>query len=443
MAWSVKLGVSKRLNERQLAWEDKRAAAVHRLRGVVEVLPLKETEEEKTLLADIKEELKLVVDNAKKSNVVEDHAQPQSPVLLTYITETCDPVDRPDQLFVRNFRSVGLSGGEGINAYFTVVRLLGDGASAVVVEVQFLDMNLRQAYGNLAMKIVLGVAEDRATKTDALRRLINKRVDTELSALENIADPGETALEVTQRTGVMAAHYVGSLSVSDDSIPGEESVFVFSKRVTFSPLLSIDMINIFLSPTSPVLSMKTRVYIAQSLLRSVAHLHSKSFCHNDLKAENAGITTAGEVVLFDCDSVAKAGQPRAIWTKTNLPPEAISQMVEKGWVRGDLTSDSWGLGVMLYIVLSGGCIPFFESDASILDRFMDPKQQLAAAEMSNVESPAFNLLRRGVPRVWINIVTLLLHRNAAHRPSPLQILEAYPEVSQGPVRAVRDANGAL
>jgi len=116
------------------------------------------------------------------------------------------------------------------------------------------------------------------------------------------------------------------------------------------------------------LSVAERLKLFVKLCHAVEYAHQQRVLHRDLKPANVLVTRAGAVRVIDfgiarlLDPV-KAGSERltmfgeSIWTRTHASPEQV--------IGGDLTlsTDVYGLGVVLYELLSGQ-LPFSESALS-------------------------------------------------------------------------------
>jgi serine/threonine protein kinase len=89
------------------------------------------------------------------------------------------------------------------------------------------------------------------------------------------------------------------------------------------------------------------------------YVHKHDVVHRDLKPENVMINDQGRIKLIDFGIAASAGARRltfANFSKTMGTPDYISPEQVKG-KRGDVRSDIYALGVMLY-EMSTGALPF-------------------------------------------------------------------------------------
>lgn len=100
----------------------------------------------------------------------------------------------------------------------------------------------------------------------------------------------------------------------------------------------------------------------QQMVDAVAHCHSKNILHRDLKLENFLFETLAEKTVRLCDFGAVVAvadiatdrlQTKLVGTVAYLAPECIHDFMysEK--------SDVYSLGVILFVLLSGGMNPVF------------------------------------------------------------------------------------
>jgi eukaryotic-like serine/threonine-protein kinase len=114
-----------------------------------------------------------------------------------------------------------------------------------------------------------------------------------------------------------------------------------------------------------LLQQEKKVPLAQtvSILLQICdvleYVHKHDVVHRDLKPENVMIDDQGRIKLIDFGIAASAGARRltfANFSKTMGTPDYISPEQVKG-KRGDVRSDIYALGVMLY-EMSTGALPF-------------------------------------------------------------------------------------
>ena len=117
------------------------------------------------------------------------------------------------------------------------------------------------------------------------------------------------------------------------------------------------------------LSEKIAQVQIRKMLQTIAHVHSSGVCHRDLKPENflfADDSDEAEIKLTDfglscfCgvrDTLTSAG----VGTLYYMAPEVITASKRKPY---GAKCDVWGLGVILYCMLTGA-LPFVEDDDEI------------------------------------------------------------------------------
>jgi serine/threonine protein kinase len=107
------------------------------------------------------------------------------------------------------------------------------------------------------------------------------------------------------------------------------------------------------------LPLQQAVDIILQICDVLVYVHHHQVVHRDLKPENIMIDSQGRIKLIDFGIAASAGSRRltfANFSKTMGTPDYISPEQVKG-KRGDVRSDIYALGVMLY-ELSTGSVPF-------------------------------------------------------------------------------------
>jgi serine/threonine protein kinase len=107
------------------------------------------------------------------------------------------------------------------------------------------------------------------------------------------------------------------------------------------------------------LPLQQAVHIILQICDVLVYVHQHQVVHRDLKPENIMIDSQGKITLIDFGIAASAGSRRltfANFSKTMGTPDYISPEQVKG-KRGDVRSDIYALGVMLY-ELSTGSVPF-------------------------------------------------------------------------------------
>jgi serine/threonine protein kinase len=111
------------------------------------------------------------------------------------------------------------------------------------------------------------------------------------------------------------------------------------------------------------------------------YVHSHQVVHRDLKPENIMIDDQGSIKLIDFGIAASAGARRltfANFSKTMGTPDYISPEQVKG-KRGDVRSDIYALGVMLYEMATGsmpfaGPNPFAVMNSRLLNNPIPPRE---------------------------------------------------------------------
>jgi eukaryotic-like serine/threonine-protein kinase len=103
------------------------------------------------------------------------------------------------------------------------------------------------------------------------------------------------------------------------------------------------------------LPQERAIRIALGILRALEYIHKHGVVHRDLKPENIMIDDQDNVKLIDFGIASQAGAKRLTYTGFTQAlgsPDYISPEQVKG-KRGDLRSDLYSMGIMLYELLSG------------------------------------------------------------------------------------------
>jgi serine/threonine protein kinase len=101
------------------------------------------------------------------------------------------------------------------------------------------------------------------------------------------------------------------------------------------------------------------VKIASEICDALEYMHNQGVVHRDLKPENIFVDSEDRIKIIDFGIAATAGARRLTFGKLSHvmgSPDYISPEQVKG-KRGDLRSDLYALGVMLYEMLTGQ-VPF-------------------------------------------------------------------------------------
>ncbi len=90
----------------------------------------------------------------------------------------------------------------------------------------------------------------------------------------------------------------------------------------------------------------------RSIVAAIGHAHERGILHRDLKPENIIVTDGLEAYLIDW-GLAATGDPRAICGSPHFAaPEQLDGQV------ADRRADIFALGVLLYVIASGGALPY-------------------------------------------------------------------------------------
>jgi serine/threonine-protein kinase len=156
------------------------------------------------------------------------------------------------------------------------------------------------------------------------------------------------------------------------------------------------------------LNVNAALWIARQIAQGLVPLFQAGWRHGDIKPENVLISGAGHVTLLDLGSARRHDEQESIVEPTMgtvhyLAPEAITSRY-----RGDIRSDLYSLGVMLYQMLSGR-LPF--EGAQVGEIIRQHRQQ---------EAPPLRQSSPLIPREVAGFVHSLLAKQPLRRPQTPQ-----------------------
>ena len=173
------------------------------------------------------------------------------------------------------------------------------------------------------------------------------------------------------------------------------------------PLLEGGDLGLYLG-CEKVLSLERVRFHAAEIVCGLDYLHSRNIVHRDLKPENAVLNAEGHVILTDMGCartlLGSAKAQTFCGTEEYLAPEILD------WSTGghNHSVDWWGLGVMVYELLTG-LLPFEGEGKELCDNIMR-KAPVFPPEMN---PDAEDLIRQ------------LLRKNHVERPSSAEV-KAHP-----------------
>ncbi|XP_040588502.1 sperm motility kinase-like [Mesocricetus auratus] len=112
--------------------------------------------------------------------------------------------------------------------------------------------------------------------------------------------------------------------------------------------------------------------IFQQVASAVHYLHQRRIAHRDIKLENILIDNAGNIKLCDFGLAAQLAEGQMLedvcGTLLYLPPEVLAGKPYDG-----LAVDMWGMGILLYVLVTG-CFPYEETRDDALYRLITNTQ---------------------------------------------------------------------
>lgn len=153
--------------------------------------------------------------------------------------------------------------------------------------------------------------------------------------------------------------------------------------------------------------------IIYQITNAIGYLHSLGICHRDIKLENILLDTSSgvkpKIIDFGLSCILGPGQfsQEAVGTLKYASPELISRIPYRE------TPDIWGIGVIIYILLTGK-IPFYgENDQEIANRILKKKIDVENERWAGISKEAKDLVLRLLTRKVserIKISEILQHK---------------------------------
>ena len=138
--------------------------------------------------------------------------------------------------------------------------------------------------------------------------------------------------------------------------------------------------------------------IIYQITNAIGYLHSLGICHRDVKLENILLDTSSgirpKIIDFGLSCILGPGQysQEAVGTLKYASPELISRIPYRE------TPDIWGIGVIMYILLTGK-IPFYgENDQEIANRILKKKIDVENERWAGISPEAKDLVLRMLAR---------------------------------------------
>ncbi len=103
------------------------------------------------------------------------------------------------------------------------------------------------------------------------------------------------------------------------------------------------------------MEVKRAVDIATQIASALVYLHSRGIVHRDLKPDNVMLTAEGQIKLLDFGIAMDEAARRLTWFGLTPPvgtPDYMAPEQVRG-KRGDVRTDIYALGVMLYEMITG------------------------------------------------------------------------------------------
>ncbi|CDJ37300.1 Rhoptry kinase family protein ROP30, putative [Eimeria tenella] len=345
-----------------------------------------------------------------------------------------------------------------------VTGLLGAGGTAVVIAVSVRHSADAEALGldEFAVKMPYYYLGEMEQPSRQLLRLVHEdmqlMLETERQPLRLAAAAAAaagaaagavggapTARKVARQNQWVVPLFVATVGSPKASLQVHQNT-VFGNSVLLSEVMLGDGADLMHeSPHGfPVerLPVEARVQVCLQVLETVARLHATGWCHADIKPENFLISKSGKVHLADFGMAGEAGDRRKCTEKITplfMDPSHAECFVRKGETNISHKYDAWSAGLTCYVLMTNGRLPFRIRTGRGMEEYLAMLDTTHTARSLTLQHPSHALREVGVPAVWAAAVSELLNRDRAKRPTPLQLLDRYPELRQASERPKKKA----
>ncbi len=139
------------------------------------------------------------------------------------------------------------------------------------------------------------------------------------------------------------------------------------------------------------------------MVEGLSKAHRKGIVHRDIKSDNIMLTNEGLIKIMDFGLAKLKGVPRVTKTGTTVGTVAYMSPEQTRGEEVDHRTDIWGLGVLLYEILTGE-LPFQgDYEAAIIYQIL------------NAEPKAIQWFRSDVPDNILTLISQLLQKDPSNR----------------------------
>jgi serine/threonine protein kinase len=162
----------------------------------------------------------------------------------------------------------------------------------------------------------------------------------------------------------------------------------------------------------PTLDLPVAIWIARQVTEALAALHQAGWMHGDVKPSNVVVSSSGHATLVDLGFARRTSERNAIADRPILGTlHYIAPEVLYSAFGGDIRSDVYSLGVMLFEMFTGR-LPFDADDVA----------ELAALHRQEVPADVRNLAPH-LPTRAARLVHHMLAKEPLRRPLPEEIVD--------------------
>ena len=343
---------------------------------------------------------------------------------------------------------------------FAFVQVLEVGDNFVVVEAKPTTPAAKQQLGaTVAIKFIGQSFTPEDNKSQAMIETVGRdlenRIDAEVRAVRAAATKvhAQTAEEVQALRGLAIATHTAHLVPPSNKGPTfQAGTFLYSAKVTINPVMegssaamkkaggTSERLRLLVNTkskgnaTQKEMLLLAKEYVISRAIAELALVHETEITHNNITEDSILVNKDGTVLLGDFDNSRESGENANPRITRYMAPEQAYAFLQQTDVPATEQSDAFMLGVTAYSLFTGGYLPYGIDSVPVSQRHVaiasisSWKDGAVNTKEAKMLCPAFELRRAGVPETWVTLVSLLLEPDPKKRPSPRQIVYAFPDI---------------
>lgn len=171
--------------------------------------------------------------------------------------------------------------------------------------------------------------------------------------------PSSSFLNESRFLNLNHPYILSSFTSNKDSQFSYKNTIVKASYLLSEYLQNGDLFDLLITSGITISQILARTYFHQ-LTEGIEYLHANGIAHLDLKLENVMIGPQSEIKIIDFDQAYQSGDPkvRGKGTQYYRAPE-----LKNGVCKQPFAADIYSLGIILFILVSGGKFPHTEDKA--------------------------------------------------------------------------------